>query len=94
MLVPPVSATVNVAALPSTTVTASAVTDAVSSSSSVMRPVAGAVLTDTPAGRSEPLSVTVNVSSPSASVSVSVATVKLPVVEPAATVSACALTAV
>ena len=83
MLVPPATDTVNVAVLPSTTVNGPA-TDTVNASSSVMVPVAVAVPSDTPAGRFEPVSVTMNVSSASASESPSVVTVSVcDAVEPA-----------
>ena len=73
-LVPPDSATAKTAELPSATVAEPAVTVTKSESSSTIVPVAWAVPSVTPAGRSGPASVTVKVSAASSISSSSVAT--------------------
>ena len=94
VLVAPVSATSKLAAEPSGTVDAPAVTAAVNVSSSSIVPVTVAVPRVTPEGNVVPVIVTLNVSSSSASRSSSVDTVSVPVVSPAAIVSVPAVTAV
>ena len=94
VLVASVRTTSKLAAEPSDTIDAPAVTEAVKVSSSSMVPVAVAVPRVTPEGSVVPVIVTVKVSSASASRSSAVDTVSVPVVSPAEIVSVPAVTAV
>ena len=94
VLLAPVRATSKLAAEPSDTVDAPAVTAAITVSSSSMVPAAVAVPRVTPEGSVVPVIVTVKVSSASASRSSAVGTTNVPVVSPAEIVSVPAVTAV